>query len=146
MILKLQEPFKSLWSKGYLVNDNEGRKRVVLYNPPNQRSGVTYARYLMCIKLGYILPTELEVDHIDNDKTNDNIDNLQVLTKAQNLEKQNLHYLTYVQIRCGYHCAYCEFPFIITEREKKMRLAKGQELAFCSRSCAASYHHAINNK
>lgn len=68
---------------------------------------------------------------------------MNVLTKQQNIEKENLRYLTYEQVSCGYHCAYCVLPFIITEREKKMRLAKNQELAFCSRSCAASYHHAV---
>lgn len=71
MKIELEEPFKSLWKNGYLVNDNEGRKRVMLYNSPDNRSGVTYARYLKCVELGYILPTRLEVDHDDHDKTND---------------------------------------------------------------------------
>ena len=45
-------------------------------------------RYLMCVHLGYILPTELEVDHKDNDKTNDDFNNLQILTKEQNRIKE----------------------------------------------------------
>lgn len=141
--MELQEPFKSLWNKGYLYINNENRRTISLSG--NSASfTMTYARYLMCVKLGYILPTELEVDHVDNDKTNDNISNLQVLTKQQNLEKANLYYLTYQQNSYGYHCAYCELPFIITERDQNMRLAQNVELAFCSRSCASTYH-AYNN-
>lgn len=38
----------------------------------------------MCVKLGYIIPSDLQVDHIDDDKTNDNVSNLQLLTQAEN--------------------------------------------------------------
>ena len=37
MLIELQEPFKSVWNKGYLVNDVDGRKRVVLHNSKNHR-------------------------------------------------------------------------------------------------------------
>jgi len=68
MILELQDPFKSLWKKGYLTTDNDGRKRVSLYNSPMDRSGISYARYLMCVKLGYVLNSDFKVDHVDNNK------------------------------------------------------------------------------
>ena len=41
----------------------------------------------MCVKLGRYLQPGEEVDHIDNDKTNDSIDNLQILTGEENIRK-----------------------------------------------------------
>lgn len=135
MKIELQEPFKSIWKNGYLLTNPENRQNVCLVND-SARTTISYSRYLICIKLGYMLSNEYEVDHIDNDKTNDDINNLQVLTKQQNIEKENLRYLTYNQVRCGYHCAYCELPFIVTEREKKMKIKQSKTgLAFCSREC-----------
>lgn len=145
MLIELQEPFKSSWVKGYLVNDGDGRQRVVLYNSKNNISGMTYARYLKCVELGYILPTELEVDHKDNDKSNDDPNNLQILTKSENIAKENLRYFEEEQIHYGYYCAYCENPFLLTPSEKSSRLAKNIELAFCSRRCAAMSHSKITD-
>lgn len=143
MLLVLQEPFASRWRNGYVVCDNENRKRVVLYNSQEDIWGMTYARYLVCVKLGYILPTELEVDHINDDKTDDRIENLQVLTKEQNLLKQQYNYIVNQQVVYGVYCACCGSPFLLTEREVNNRIAKGVELPFCGRSCAARYHHWV---
>ncbi len=141
MLLQLQEPFASRWRNGYISFDTEGRKRVTFYNSQDDMWGMTYARYLMCVHLGYILPTELEVDHKDDDKTNDDFSNLQVLTKEQNLLKQQYNYIMNQQVVYGVYCACCGTPFLLLEREVKNRIAKGVELPFCSRSCAAKYHH-----
>jgi len=142
MIISLQEPFSSRWRNGYLVVNPENRKNVVLYNSEADRTTISYARYLMCVHLGYILSDEYEVDHKDDDKTNDRIDNLQVLTKAQNLIKQATKDFEN-QVVYGYSCANnCGTYFTLTERQIKMRLNQGVEMAFCSHSCAASYHVA----
>jgi hypothetical protein len=119
--------------------NRENRKILDLYNSDDNRTTISYARYLMCVKLGYILSSGFEVDHIDNDKTNDDISNLQVLNAQQNKEKENFRYLNEQQVSYGYECANCGINFTITERELKMRLAQGREKAFCSRSCCASY-------
>lgn len=140
MKIELQEPFKSNWLYGYLRTNNENRRMVDLYLNDKVRTTVPYARYLMCVKIGFVLSNEFEVDHIDNDKTNDDINNLQILTKQQNKEKERLRYLNEEQLSFGYHCAHCWLPFILTEREKKTRLANQQQLAFCSRSCSANYY------
>ena len=47
-------------------------------------------RYLLAVKLGRYLTDEEQVDHIDDDKTNDNIDNLQILTVKENAVKSGL--------------------------------------------------------
>lgn len=145
MILELQEPFKSLWNKGYLRLSNDNRKRVDLVNNELNRTTISYARYLMCVKLGYILSEEYEVDHIDDDKTNDDINNLQVLTQEQNLLKKQYKYIIEDQVCFGYECKWCDTKFILTEREKKMRLAQNVEFSFCSKTCSSKYHSFSGN-
>lgn len=146
MIIQLQEPFASKWSKGYLQINREGRQTVTLSNPDGTSFGTSYARYLMGVKLGYEVPDHLEVDHRDDDKTNDDIDNLQLLTPEDNRLKEQYNYVMNKQVRYGYHCAYCDKPFILIEAEVKKRLYTGGELAFCSRSCSASYHSIISKR
>lgn len=140
MKIELEEPFKSKWNNGYLQIHPSGRKYVVLFNSDLDRTIISYARYLMGVKLGYFVPDDLEVDHKDDDKTNDDINNLQLLTGEENRLKQQYRYVMN-QTNYGFHCACCETPFILTEREVKNRLYKGVEYAFCGRSCAANYNH-----
>jgi len=146
MKIDLQEPFKSLWMSGYVVTNTENRRNVVLYNTPNDRSTISYARYLMCVHLGYILSPELEVDHINDDKTDDRLDNLQVLTAEQNRLKREYNYIMNQQVVYGVHCAYCKIPFLLTERDLNAKLAKGVEYPFCSRSCAVNYDRYVTGR
>lgn len=144
MKIILEKPFTLNWKYGYLRVNNDNRKIVDLYLNNNTRTSISYARYLMCIKIGYILSSEYEVDHINNDKTDDRIENLQILTCEQNKEKENLRYLLEEQKTFGYYCAYCEIPFLLSERDKKSRLHQNVKMAFCSRSCSARYHNTIS--
>jgi hypothetical protein len=144
MIIELQEPFASKWSKGYIVVNNQNRRNVVLFNNQSDRTTISYARYLMGVKLGYEVPDHLEVDHKDDDKTNDDINNLQLLTKEENLLKEQYRYIMFEQVRYGYYCAYCTDSFILTEAEVNERLAKNVEMAFCSRSCSTNFHRYIS--
>jgi hypothetical protein len=145
MQINLQEPFLSKWSKGYLRVNIENRRIVDLFNSDNDRTTISYARYLMGVKLGYEVPTEYEVDHKDNDKTNDDINNLQLLTSEQNRIKQEWYYVEHVQNCYGVECNWCGTHFLLTERQVKMKLSAGVNNIFCSRSCSASYN-AYNGK
>jgi hypothetical protein len=88
--IELQSPYKEKWKYGYLVTNKENRKHVVLYNSDSDRTTTSYARYLMTVHLGKEIPKGYEVDHIDHDKTNDVLSNLQVLSSLENKEKENL--------------------------------------------------------
>lgn len=142
MLIELEEPFKSMYRCGYLNDNADGRKRVAFAGTDGKIvSGMSYARYLMSVKLGYIVPDHLEVDHKDDDRTNDSIDNLQLLTEEENKLKQSYNYLMNVQVCFGYHCACCDTAFILTESVVKQRIAAGTTLAFCSARCSSQYHY-----
>lgn len=94
---------------------------------------------------GRILTESEEVDHIDGDKTNDDIDNLQILTKSENRKKhakENPKTLIEVQ---------CRFCGVMFKREKRglhgKRLTEdGRMIIFCDRSCSCkAVHYGLKN-
>lgn len=137
MQIVLEPPFNQVWKTGYLQNHPSGRRYVCLVNTSTDRTIISYARYLMSVKLGDFIPEGYEVDHKDDDRTNDDINNLQVVTEEYNRLKEQYRYTMFEQEHYGFICAYCETPFILTERELKMRLKQSKSgLAFCSHSCS----------
>ena len=73
----------------YLRED--GRKHVIWYDTKTkQRRTQSYPRYLMEQHLGRKLLPEETVDHINEDFTDDRIENLQLLSTAENNRKANL--------------------------------------------------------
>lgn len=50
---------------------------------------MTYARYLVCVKEGRMLcPVQEHVDHVNETKADDRLDNLQILTPQENTRKR----------------------------------------------------------
>lgn len=90
MKIILQYPYSKDWKHGYIVINKDNRRTLILYNSQSNRSSTQYARYLLSVKLGRYLTDGEHVDHIDNDKTNDHIDNLQILSAKQNNTKAGL--------------------------------------------------------
>lgn len=147
MRIDLEEPYKSMYKAGYLNVGSDGRRRVWCTNEEGVTVfGTAFARYLMSVKLGYLVPDEYEVDHKDDDFTNDDINNLQILTKEQNLLKQKYNYVMNVQQTFGFECAYCTTPFLLVEAEVRERQRKGGVYAFCSHRCSVRWNLAIRHE
>lgn len=88
MKIELEEPYASLYDKGYLLESKSGRKYVTFAKNSRVVTTTSYARYLLSVKEGEIIQRHLEVDHIDDDRTNDSYDNLQAITGEENRKKQ----------------------------------------------------------
>ena len=127
MKLELEAPYGNDYRSGYLVMSRDGRRTVILFNSSKDRSTVSYARYLMAVHMGRLLSESEHVDHIDDDKTNDVISNLQILSQAANNKKSSKG-LTIVTLSCG--C--CGKSFV---REKR-QLYSPRKTISCSRKCA----------
>ncbi len=127
MKIQLEFPYSAKWRNGYIVTNPEKRKTVILFNSKHDRSSVSYARYLMAVHMGRFLSESEHVDHIDDDKTNDVISNLQILSQAANNKKSSKG-LTIVTLSCG--C--CGKSFV---REKR-QLYSPRKTISCSRKCA----------
>ena len=114
------------------MHKKEGRKYAVLISidDRNKRTTVSYARYLMSVKLGRFLSKDEEVDHIDNNKTNDVIDNLQILSSKENkLKDRKNHGRKYVLLKCPFCKKLFEIPKNVSY------LQKSNSFSACSRKC-----------
>lgn len=92
MKINLEPPYSEDWESGYLQVNRENRRHIYLYNSktdtePAKRTTTQYARYLLAVKLGRYLTNKETADHIDGDKTNDSIANLQALSLRDNIRK-----------------------------------------------------------
>ncbi len=116
----------------YLRKD--GRKHVIIANGKNRRT-VSYPKWLMEQALGRKLDPDLEtVDHIDEDFTNDERSNLQLLTRVENAKKSS----NPAEIIC-FICPVCGKEGRQFARDVRSNRKKGRAGPFCSRSCAGKY-------
>lgn len=127
----------------YVVfHKGEGRRYAQLVNPEirGDRTTISYARYLMSVKEKRILQDWEHVDHRNNVKHDDRIENLQILTQKENSEKyilDNNIKPTVIKLRCE-NCG------IIFERESR-NVKKGNKFSFCSRKCNGQYYRKNGN-
>ena len=113
MKIQLEYPYNTRWKNGYIVTNKENRKMVILVNNRKDRTTTAYARYLLSCKEQRFLTNEEQTDHIDNDKTNDSLENLQILSPLQNHNKS----LKVGQTMIKFICPICDKHFELTARQ-----------------------------
>ena len=135
--IKLEPPYDK-WKYGYLNINSNGRRTLTLYNSHKDRTSTQYARYLMAVSLGRFLSAIEHVDHKDEDKTNDDIENLQILSLRENNIK------THKMPNENFICPICEKTFTKTRTQLnkniKWRDGRRSEIT-CSRKCGALFGH-----
>jgi len=98
-----------------------------------KRQTMTVARYKMCLKEKRLLKTKEEVDHINDNGLDDRIENLQILSKKENQEKDNKRRNSqYVKLQCPI----CNKIFI-REKRQTSTVKKTNTATTCSRECGA---------
>jgi hypothetical protein len=95
-----------------------------------RRTSMTYARYLMCIKEGRWLNMDEHVDHINDDRLDDRIENLQILSQLEN-NRKSAKGRTMVELSCP-RC-----NKIFTRERRQTHIVKGGNPSTCSRSCGS---------
>lgn len=138
MLLELQYPYDKDYIKGYLIFKSNGRNIVSLFDKNNIQTSTSYSRYLMSIHLKRYLTNEEEVDHIDNDGSNDVIENLQILTNFENNKKRLIsNKIGKKFIECI--CPNCDKTYSVDYRNCFLQPAKKQSISFCSRKCSYAF-------
>jgi len=119
----------------------DGRQHVILYEN-GKRKTVSYPKYLLETKLGRSLLPDETCDHIDGDYTNNCLENLQVLSRADNAAKS----MAFKPAEQAYFvCPECNTSFY-----KKMRDVRGNQIKqkkagpFCSKKCSGRYGSKLN--
>lgn len=113
------------------------RKFVLIVWPDGSKKTTSNARYLMEKHLNRELSMFEEVDHIDNDSSNDEIINLQVLSKQDNIEKSK-KLAKEIEVTC--ECCGSEFS-ILYSVFKRNQITLNKKGPYCSKSCAGTMHN-----
>lgn len=113
----------------------DGRKHLVIVDEYGNKTTKSYPRHLMEEHLGRKLLPEETVDHINNDCSDDRLENLQILSLAENATKEMLRperaskMYTFV-------CPFCQQPAKKPLREVLSNWKKKKRGPYCSRKCA----------
>lgn len=85
ILMNLYPEMEYIGTPAYMCNGTRLHFSVKLRN--GRRKSIQYARLLLECKIGRRLVGNETVDHIDGDVTNNDVDNLQILTRSQNASK-----------------------------------------------------------
>lgn len=127
---------------GPYVSKSHERKYVILKYYRGKIKNKLYSRFLFETHTQKILSSNEMVDHIDGDKKNDVIENLQILSRSENAKKQykqgqtispNFGKKKVLDIKC----CICFNDFQIDEHDyKRIEINKSHRLT-CSSKCGA---------
>lgn len=98
-----------------------------LVNGSIHRTTMSYARYLLSVHLGRRLGKDEHVDHINDDKTDDRVENFQILTPKENKEKYDKNNPAQL---VEFICPICTSPFYLTKSK-----SHGKISPCCSKAC-----------
>lgn len=119
-INKLYPGYDTIYGPFSRKEDN--RKHVILYDTiQNCRKTISFSKLLLELKLGRKLEENETCDHIDEDTTNDNPNNLQVLSRVDNAKKS--------APKAKVKVCKCEKEFLPKYKEQK----------YCSNQCRWDY-------
>jgi uncharacterized C2H2 Zn-finger protein len=133
MIIILKYPFSEKWKKGYLVTNKEPRRNVILFNSEEDRTTISYARYLMSVYLGRFLMKHEHVDHIDHNRMNDYIENLQILSQKENSKKEAIRK---GRQRAKIMCPICDKIFSIRKGNSQAVPSLKGKISCCGKRCS----------
>ena len=77
------------------TQSSKGYRQVRLFNEETPTGKLYYIHRVIWEAFNGEIPSDMEVDHIDNDTSNNDISNLQLLTRRENVKKYNLETFGY---------------------------------------------------
>lgn len=130
-----QEISKYYKEKGYSVvyiNINKEPRRVAtLRKPSGGMHSMSYAKYLYTSHYEIDIPEGEQIDHINGDKMDDRIENLQVISGTYNRQKDHRHKEMVILI-----CPVCGEEFLFEKRN-----LPSHPNPCCSRRCGGIKSH-----
>jgi len=126
MVEEISEYYKEKgFNKVYINTNKEPRRVATLRKIDGTMTSMSYAKYLYTSHYKCDIPKGEEVDHIDGDKMNDVIENLQVISATYNRQK-NHHIKEMVELECPI----CKKKFLFEKRNLSTH-----SNPCCSRKC-----------
>lgn len=131
--IELVGKFKDDWRFGYIVTNKEPRRNVVLYNSHEDRSTISYAKYLYETSLNVTVSDGFVVDHIDGDQMNDVLSNFQVISVKENNEKR-FQQSNGTRLFAEFNCGTCSKTFSKPHNRTHLTITH-RKSTYCSRVC-----------
>ena len=119
------------YEKVYININKEPRRVATLRNANKEMVSMSYAKYLYTSYYKIDVPKECHIDHINGDKMDDRIENLQVISGYYNRVKDHKH-KEMVLLRCPV----CNKEFLFPKRN-----LSSHPNPCCSRKCGGIKSH-----
>ena len=138
-------PYENYHSSGHYlcknsINGNLNRLRINLICNENDYFDMNYSKYLWEVFNHRKVRNGYQIDHIDGDKTNDILENLQEITQSENASKGTNKIIKKNLInrnKLFLWCPVCDKRFKISKWKVNLKkLKRGKEFHFCSKECA----------
>lgn len=138
-------PYNDFWI--YKIwHEKEGRwqANLICKNDTSKRTTISYAKYVLSVHLERLIDQENEhVDHVNNDCSDDRVENLQILTPQENKEKYDKFYRENTPKMITLECSTCSKGFEYVERNYRFHKKNGRTRFHCCRKCA---HASLRKK
>lgn len=131
MKIEVSDYYKDKIKNAYVVVNKEPRRVCVMVYKDGTKHSMSYAKYLYTSHFCCDVPKDEEIDHINGDKMDDRIENLQKISKAYNIKKDRKG-----QEMIERKCPVCGQTFLF-----KKRNLSSHPNPCCSRRCGGIKSH-----
>lgn len=136
MEVEVSDFYKNEFKKVYIITNKEPRRMACMIRYDNTRKVISYAKYLYTSYYKCEIPEGYDIDHINNDRMDDRIENLQILSKIENIRKSHRQ-KEYVILEC---------PICHKMFQYEKRNLSSHPHPCCSRKCGGKYSHITAKK
>lgn len=131
MKIEISDYYKNKFKAAYVVTNKEPRRVCILIANDGTKHSMSYAKYLYTSYYCCDVDKENHVDHINGDKMDDRIENLQVISSTYNKIKDHKHKEMIIRI-----CPVCGKEFVFEQRNLSTH-----PNPCCSRHCGGIKSH-----
>ena len=132
MIIEISEYYKNKgYIRAYLATNKEPRRVCMLRKADGTTKSMSYAKYLYTSYYNCDVAEGDHIDHINGDKMDDRIENLQVISGTYNRQKDHKHKEMVIRI-----CPVCGTEFLFNKRNLPFK-----PNPCCSRRCGGIKSH-----
>lgn len=125
-----------------VYTSKDGRQRAYYTDDNGKHHVVSYPRLLVEQSLGIELNDDEDIHHIDEDVTNNSLDNLQIIKHGDHQKMHSQKYFDKEMI-----CDVCGKPFIWTAKRQSfyyIDLKRGRKrIISCSNKCSSKYARLV---
>ena len=132
MIIEISEYYKNKgYIRAYLATNKEPRRVCMLRKADGTTKSMSYAKYLYTSYYNCDVAEGDHIDHINGDKMDDRIENLQVISGTYNRQKDHKHKEMVIRV-----CPVCGTEFLFNKRNLPFK-----PNPCCSRRCGGIKSH-----